>query len=87
MSTNAPVPKKKPQAADSRYVTILSDSANFTDITFKDAAKGLLPRSSKNYEVGIVNFTLKLSSFSCWIRCSPFRLQMRKRSMRTPRRR
>ena len=64
MSTNAPVPKKKPQAADSRYVTILSDSANFTDITFKDAAKGLLPRSSKNYEVGIDNFTLKLSSFS-----------------------
>ena len=64
MSSERAVPEKKPQAADSRYVTILSDSTNYSDITFKDAAKGLLPRSSKNYEVGVDNFTLKLSSFS-----------------------
>ena len=64
MSSERAVPEKKPQAADSRYVTVLSDSTNYSDITFKDAAKGLLPRSSKNYEVGIDNFTLKLSSFS-----------------------
>ena len=64
MSSQRAVPEKKPQAADSRYVTVLSDSTNYSDITFKDAAKGLLPRSSKNYEVGIDNFTLKLSSFS-----------------------
>ena len=64
MSSQRAVPEKKPQAADSRYVTVLTDSTNYSDITFRDAAKGLLPRSSKNYEVGIDNFTLKLSSFS-----------------------
>ena len=53
MSSQRAVPEKKPQAADSRYVTVLTDSTNYSDITFRDAAKGLLPRSSKNYEVGI----------------------------------
>ena len=50
--------------ADSRYVSLFSDANNKADITFSDAHKGLLPKSTKLYEVGIDNLTLSMNGLS-----------------------
>ena len=55
-------PVSKP--ADSRYVSLFSDANNKADITFSDAHKGLLPKSTKLYEVGIDNLTLSMNGLS-----------------------
>ena len=64
-----PVPqplRRKPvlKAADSRYVSLFSDASNMSDITISDGHKGLLPKSTKLYEVGIDNLTLSLNGLS-----------------------
>ena len=50
--------------ADSRYVSLFSDASNKSDITFSDGHKGLLPKSTKLYEVGVDNLTLSLNGLS-----------------------
>ena len=63
----APQPlRRKPvvKAADSRYVSLLSDASNKSDITFQDGHKGLLPKSTKLYEVGVDNLTLSMNGLS-----------------------
>ena len=52
------------KAADSRYVSLFSDANNKADITFSDGHKGLLPKSTKLYEVGIDNLTLSMNGLS-----------------------
>ena len=58
--------RRKPiqKAADSRYVSLFSDANNKSDITIRDGHKGLLPKSTKLYEVGIDNLTLSLNGLS-----------------------
>ena len=58
--------RRKPVAkpADSRYVSLFSDANNKSDITFTDGHKGLLPKSTKLYEVGVDNLTLSLNGLS-----------------------
>ena len=58
--------RRKPviKAADSRYVSLFSDANNKSDITFQDGHKGLLPKSTKLYEVGIDNLTLSMNGLS-----------------------
>ena len=58
--------RRKPviTAADSRYVSLFSDANNKSDITFTDGHKGLLPKSTKLYEVGVDNLTLSLNGLS-----------------------
>ena len=55
-------PVQKP--ADSRYVSLFSDSNNKSDITFTDGHKGLLPKSTKLYEVGVDNLSISLNGLS-----------------------
>ena len=55
-------PVRKP--ADSRYVSLFSDSNNKSDITFSDGHKGLLPKSTKLYEVGVDNLSISLNGLS-----------------------
>ena len=55
-------PVRKP--ADSRYVSLFSDSSNKSDITFSDGHKGLLPKSTKLYEVGVDNLSISLNGLS-----------------------
>ena len=50
--------------ADSRFVTLFSDASNMSDITMSDGHKGLLPKSTKLYEVGIDNLTLSMNGLS-----------------------
>jgi len=64
---NIPQPlRRKPvlKAADSRYVSLFSDADNKSDITMNDGHKGLLPKSTKLYEVGVDNLTLSLNGLS-----------------------
>ena len=64
---NIPQPlRRKPvlKAADSRYVSLFSDANNKSDITMNDGHKGLLPKSTKLYEVGVDNLTLSLNGLS-----------------------
>ena len=58
--------RRKPvlKAADSRYVSLFSDADNKSDITISDGHKGLLPKSTKLYEVGIDNLTLSMNGLS-----------------------
>ena len=58
--------RRKPvqKAADSRYVSLFSDASNKSDITISDGHKGLLPKSTKLYEVGIDNLTLSMNGLS-----------------------
>ena len=58
--------QRKPvlKAADSRYVSLFSDASNNSDITVSDGHKGLLPKSTKLYEVGIDNLTLSMNGLS-----------------------
>ena len=58
--------RRKPvvKAADSRYVSLFSDADNKSDITFQDGHKGLLPKSTKLYEVGVDNLTLSMNGLS-----------------------
>ena len=58
--------RRKPviKAADSRYVSLFSDANNKSDITFQDGHKGLLPKSTKLYEVGVDNLTLSMNGLS-----------------------
>ena len=58
--------RRKPvlKAADSRYVSLFSDASNNSDITVSDGHKGLLPKSTKLYEVGIDNLTLSMNGLS-----------------------
>ena len=58
--------RRKPvlKAADSRYVSLFSDADNKSDITMNDGHKGLLPKSTKLYEVGVDNLTLSLNGLS-----------------------
>ena len=51
-------------AADSRYLTIFSDGNSKSDITFKNSQTGLLPKSTKMYEVGIDDLSLSLNGLS-----------------------
>ena len=50
--------------ADSRYVSLFSDANNKSDITFTDGHKGLLPKSTKLYEVGVDNLSISLNGVS-----------------------
>ena len=68
--------RRKPvlKAADSRYVSLFSDADNKSDITISDGHKGLLPKSTKLYEVGIDNLTLSMNGLSMLRRAPPSRL-------------
>ena len=58
--------RRKPvlKPADSRYVSLFSDANNKSDITFTDGHKGLLPKSTKLYEVGVDNLSISLNGVS-----------------------
>ena len=45
-------------------MSLFSDANNKSDITFTDGHKGLLPKSTKLYEVGVDNLTLSLNGLS-----------------------
>ena len=50
--------------ADSRFLTIFSDGKSKSDVTLKNSQTGLLPKSTKMYEVGIDNLSLSLNGLS-----------------------
>ena len=56
----APRPKPK----ESKYVSIFSDSQPESDISFRDAAEGLLRQSADRYVVGVDNLTVNMDGFS-----------------------
>jgi hypothetical protein len=60
MTTRQPIET----AADSRYLTVFSDGIAKSDITLKNSQTGLLPKSSKMYEVGIDDLSLSLNGLS-----------------------
>ena len=58
-------PKPRPQKPkDSKYVSIFSDSKPDSDISFRDAAEGLLQKSADRYVVGVDNLTVSMDGFS-----------------------
>ena len=56
----APRPKPK----ESKFVSIFSDSKPDSDISFRDAAEGLLRQSADRYVVGVDNLTVNMDGFS-----------------------
>ena len=50
--------------ADSRFLSIFSDGKSKSDVTLKNSQTGLLPKSTKMYEVGIDNLCLSLNGLS-----------------------
>ena len=56
----APRPKPK----ESKFVSIFSDSKPDSDISFRDAAEGLLRQSADRYVVGVDNQTVNMDGFS-----------------------
>ena len=50
--------------ADSRYLTVFSDGKSKSDVTFRNSQTGLLPKSSKMYEVGVDHLSLSLNGLS-----------------------
>ena len=58
-------PKQRPQKPkESKYVSIFSDSRPDSDISFRDAAEGLLRQSAERYVVGVDNLTVSMDGFS-----------------------
>ena len=49
---------------ESKYVSIFSDSSPDSDISFRDAAEGLLRQSAERYVVGVDNLTINMDGFS-----------------------
>ena len=60
MQPNARPEKPK----ESKYVSIFSDSEPDSDISFRDAAEGLLRQSAERYVVGVDNLTINMAGFS-----------------------
>ena len=58
----APRPNLKPK--ESKFVSIFSDSQPDSDISFRDAAEGLLKQSADRYVVGVDNLTVSMDGFS-----------------------
>ena len=57
--------KPRPQKPkESKYVSIFSDSKPDSDISFRDAAEGLLRQSADRYVVGVDNLTINMDGFS-----------------------
>ena len=50
------VAQKRPK--ESKFVSIFSDSRPDSDISFRDAAQGLLKQSAERYMVGVDNLTV-----------------------------
>ena len=58
-------PKPRPQKPkESKYVSVFSDSQPNSDISFRDAAEGLLRQSADRYVVGVDNLTINMDGFS-----------------------
>ena len=58
-------PKARPEKPkESKYVSIFSDSEPDSDISFRDAAEGLLRQSAERYVVGVDNLTINMDGFS-----------------------
>ena len=58
-------PKPRPQKPkESKYVSVFSDSQPDSDISFRDAAEGLLRQSADRYVVGVDNLTINMDGFS-----------------------
>ena len=57
-----PKPAQKPK--ESKYVSVFSDSQPDSDISFRDAAEGLLRQSADRYVVGVDNLTINMDGFS-----------------------
>ena len=58
-------PKARPEKPkESKYVSIFSDSKPDSDISFRDAAEGLLRQSAERYVVGVDNLTINMDGFS-----------------------
>ena len=55
---------QKPKPKESKYVSIFSDSKPDSDISFRDAAEGLLRQSADRYVVGVDNLTINMDGFS-----------------------
>jgi len=53
---------KRPK--ESKFVSIFSDSRPDSDISFRDAAQGLLKQSAERYMVGVDNLTVSMDGFS-----------------------
>ena len=49
---------------ESKYVSVFSDSSPDSDISFRDAAEGLLRQSAERYVVGVDNLTINMDGFS-----------------------
>jgi len=49
---------------ESKFVSIFSDSEPDSDISFRDAAQGLLKQSAERYMVGVDNLTVSMDGFS-----------------------
>lgn len=56
------VAQKRPK--ESKFVSIFSDSRPDSDISFRDAAQGLLKQSAERYMVGVDNLTVSMDGFS-----------------------
>ena len=77
---------RKPK--ESKFVSVFSDSKPDSDISFRDAAEGLLKQSAERYMVGVDNLSISMDGFSmvdqrqnprsCWRFCSCSTLQRRR---------
>ena len=57
--------QQKPQKPkESKFVSVFSDSKPDSDISFRDAAEGLLKQSAERYMVGVDNLTISMDGFS-----------------------
>ena len=52
------------QRKESKFVSIFSDSRPDSDISFRDAAQGLLKKSAEKYVVGVDNLTVSMDGLS-----------------------
>ena len=49
---------------ESKFVSVFSDSKPDSDISFRDAAEGLLKQSAERYMVGVDNLSISMDGFS-----------------------